>query len=142
MIFFTFDFLIYNSPNTRVYLPPTLSYLCSSTLKVIEQKPYDLKADVFSFAIVLWELLTGKVFICLTFFSSLLMMFLNTLIFEFTKYQPLIVSFQIPYEYMTPLQAAVGVVQKVLSFELSISFDAKKTFDLGSIQPNSSSLLF
>lgn len=30
-------------------------------LKVIEHKPYDHKADVFSFAIVLWELLTGKV---------------------------------------------------------------------------------
>lgn len=29
--------------------------------KVIEHKPYDHKADVFSFAIVLWELLTGKV---------------------------------------------------------------------------------
>jgi len=29
--------------------------------QVIEHKPYDHKADVFSFAIVLWELLTGKV---------------------------------------------------------------------------------
>ncbi|XP_047311555.1 serine/threonine-protein kinase STY46-like [Impatiens glandulifera] len=48
--------------------------------EVIEHKPYDHKADVFSFAIVLWELLTGK----------------------------------IPYEYLTPLQAAVGVVQKGL----------------------------
>ncbi|XP_075673563.1 serine/threonine-protein kinase STY46-like isoform X2 [Castanea sativa] len=28
--------------------------------EVIEHKPYDHKADVFSFAIVLWELLTGK----------------------------------------------------------------------------------
>ncbi|CAD6252126.1 unnamed protein product [Miscanthus lutarioriparius] len=46
--------------------------------EVIEHKPYDHKADVFSFAIVLWELLTGK----------------------------------IPYEYLTPLQAAIGVVQK------------------------------
>ncbi|XP_050232465.1 serine/threonine-protein kinase STY46-like isoform X2 [Mercurialis annua] len=48
--------------------------------EVIEHKPYDHKADVFSFAVVVWELLTGK----------------------------------LPYEYLTPLQAAVGVVQKGL----------------------------
>ncbi|KAL8515115.1 hypothetical protein ACS0TY_013997 [Phlomoides rotata] len=45
--------------------------------EVINHQPYDQKADVFSFAIVLWELTTAK----------------------------------IPYDNMTPLQAALGVRQ-------------------------------
>ncbi|KQJ94770.1 hypothetical protein BRADI_3g13060v3 [Brachypodium distachyon] len=45
--------------------------------EIIDHKPYDHKADVFSFAIVLWELITLKV----------------------------------PYDDMTPLQAALGVRQ-------------------------------
>ncbi|XP_030521396.1 serine/threonine-protein kinase STY8-like isoform X2 [Rhodamnia argentea] len=45
--------------------------------EVINHQPYDEKADVFSFAVVLWELITAK----------------------------------IPYENLTPLQAALGVRQ-------------------------------
>ncbi|CAK7346801.1 unnamed protein product [Dovyalis caffra] len=45
--------------------------------EVINHQPYDQKADIFSFAIVLWELVTAKV----------------------------------PYDSMTPLQAALGVRQ-------------------------------
>ncbi|XP_061355557.1 serine/threonine-protein kinase STY8-like isoform X1 [Gastrolobium bilobum] len=45
--------------------------------EVINHQPYDQKADVFSFSIVLWELVTSKV----------------------------------PYDAMTPLQAALGVRQ-------------------------------
>lgn len=35
--------------------------LCIVICKVINHQPYDQKADVFSFAIVIWELVTAKV---------------------------------------------------------------------------------
>lgn len=54
--------------------------------EIINHNPYDHKADVFSFAIVLWELITLK----------------------------------IPYDNMTPLQAALGVRQ---GFRLAIPPD-------------------
>ncbi|XP_039124796.1 serine/threonine-protein kinase STY46-like isoform X6 [Dioscorea cayenensis subsp. rotundata] len=52
--------------------------------EVINHQRYDQKADVFSFAVVLWELLTSK----------------------------------IPYDTLTPLQAALGVRQQGLRPEL------------------------
>ncbi|GJV55895.1 serine/threonine-protein kinase STY46 isoform X2 [Tanacetum coccineum] len=39
-----------------VLIPNDISFV----KKVIEHKPYDHKADVFSFMVVLWELLNGK----------------------------------------------------------------------------------
>lgn len=52
-------------------LSKQLQLICdfSDIWKVIEHKPYDHKADVFSFAIVIWELLTGKVMLLTYFFS-------------------------------------------------------------------------
>ncbi|KAK3134600.1 hypothetical protein QOZ80_6AG0551200 [Eleusine coracana subsp. coracana] len=67
---------VYDFLHKRVMTAETGTYRWMAP-EVIQHKPYDSKADVFSFGIVLWELLTGK----------------------------------IPYEFLTPLQAAIGVVQ-------------------------------
>ena len=45
-----------------------LQWFFFSALKVIKHKPYDHKADVFSLGIVLWELLIGKVCLCISSF--------------------------------------------------------------------------
>ncbi|XP_057435115.1 serine/threonine-protein kinase STY46-like isoform X2 [Lotus japonicus] len=68
---------VYNQPGIMTAETGTYRWMAP---EVIGHKPYDHKADVFSFAIVLWELLTGK----------------------------------LPYDHLSPLQAAVGVVQKGL----------------------------
>lgn len=55
--------------------------IATFTLQVIEHKAYDHKADVFSFGIVLWELLTAKVIhLCSTF--NVLLIFAYLLIME------------------------------------------------------------
>ncbi|KAJ3672367.1 hypothetical protein LUZ60_007088 [Juncus effusus] len=68
---------VINSPGIMTAETGTYRWMAP---EVIEHKAYNHKADVFSFGVVLWELLTAK----------------------------------IPYEYLTPLQAAIGVVQKAI----------------------------
>ncbi|CAJ1973163.1 unnamed protein product [Sphenostylis stenocarpa] len=80
--------------------------------EVIEHKPYDHKADVFSFAVVLWELLTGKFPLTVTASSTVAGLFPETeaaIIRSFYNE-----SCRLPYENLSPLQAAVGVIQKGL----------------------------
>uniref|UniRef100_A0A7N0UDN1 non-specific serine/threonine protein kinase n=1 Tax=Kalanchoe fedtschenkoi TaxID=63787 RepID=A0A7N0UDN1_KALFE len=62
--------------------------------EVINHQPYNHKADIFSFAIVLWEIVTAKV----------------------------------PYDKMTPLQAALGVRQVCVCRVESLSLLKKLTF--------------
>lgn len=103
--------------------------------KVIEHKPYSHKADVFGFGITMWELHTGKVK-----WSSLISFpskekTQNRYLFTFKASLTPVVhcSFlpkQLPYEHLSPLQAAVGVVQKV------------RTLFFDNIFPYSTSLFF
>ena len=98
---------------SRLFIIPEIPffYWFKFYLKVIEHKPYDQKADVFSFGIALWELLTGEV-------STFMPGSVGFGALSFIPYQSYLIVYtifcnQLPYSCLTPLQAAVGVVQKV-----------------------------
>ncbi|KAK7850315.1 serine/threonine-protein kinase sty17 [Quercus suber] len=73
-------------------------------LQAIEQKPYDHKVDVFSFGVLQWELLTGKVIEHKPSDHEVD-------VFSFGVLQWELLTGKLLYEHFTPLQAAVGVVQ-------------------------------
>lgn len=64
------------------YISTTYSF--HTFCKVINHQPYDQKADVFSFAIVLWELVTAKVCAGKQNFPSLSMHLCGTFLCEDT----------------------------------------------------------
>lgn len=83
------------------------SYKGYFALKVIEHKPYDHKADVFSFGIVLWELLTGKVHIwpCSSFFFGIPYGFIVNVIVYYNNF----------YHCIFVLPASIRILDSVTS---------------------------
>lgn len=77
----------------------------------MDHKPYDHKADVFSFGILLWELATSKVLIPWNRKGAELS-FVSILSVPSRAELSVI---QIPYRNLSPLQAAMGVRKVVTS---------------------------
>lgn len=127
LVFFSFHKLVFYILLDCYSLP--FSYSSFNALKVIEHRPYNHKADVFSFGIVLWELLTGEVSLFFIFLGSFL--FLSSVSFSIvmmhkhksSNHYVKWLMCQLPYSFLTPLQAAVGVVQKVFrSFHVNTNY--------------------